>query len=138
MTKLRIKKLNAKKRQAVEANEMISAQIADHYNEFQNIEQSIYATDILHPEYWCVGDYILEYIVLGRASNIMEAINLFEHECQVNIQLQQNLQMIQATEKIHSQLVVNGLISIANTAAIVGSVNSASSRITSAVNSLKY
>lgn len=68
----------------------------------------------------------------------MVAINLFEPECQVNIQLQQNLQIIQASEKIHNQLVVNGVLSVMNIAAIVGSVNSAATRVSSAVNNLRY
>lgn len=137
-SKRKIKKLKEMKILAKQANEEVSSQINYYCGELQKVEQLIYNLDIIHMNYWYAGDYILEYIILGRASNIMEAINLFEHECQVNMQLQQNLQLIQASEKIHNQLIINGLISVANASAIVGSVNSAASRVSSSINSLRY
>lgn len=137
-TKHRKKEFSILKQQAIDANAQLSQNIATQQESIANIENELFSYDLIHTNYWYAGDIILNYIILGRAATVMDAINLFEHECQVNIQLQQNLQIIQASEKIHNQLVVNGVLSVMNTAAVVGSVNSAATRVSSAVNNLRY
>ena len=79
---------------AVEANTEIKKKAQVHCNMVDNIEAQLASLNILHPVYWNAGDVILNYIILNRATNITEAINLYEHERQVNQQLMQNQIMI--------------------------------------------
>lgn len=103
--RIRKKKKTARlKELAVEANTEIKKKAQMHCNMVDNIEAQLASLNILHPVYWNAGDVILNYIILNRATNITEAINLYEHERQVNQQLMQNQMMIDGLQNMQREL----------------------------------
>lgn len=103
--RIRKKKKTARlKELAVEANTEIKKKAQVHCNMVDNIEAQLASLNILHPVYWNAGDVILNYIILNRATNITEAINLYEHERQVNQQLMQNQMMIDGLQNMQREL----------------------------------
>lgn len=87
------------KKQAIAANQELMKNIDAYRGEVVKIEKELLSYNLLHRDYWYAGDVILNYIIVGRAATIMDAINLFELERQVDKQMQQNLIMMQQLEK---------------------------------------
>lgn len=83
--------------------------------EINDCTKELESYDIISPYYYCVADAILNYIVIGRADNVKDAINLFEYEQRQDAQFRMQMQQLQ---KINSNLQRNGLINAAGFATL--------------------
>lgn len=87
--------------------------------DINNYTKQLVSYDVISPYYYCVADVILNYIVIGRADTVKEAINLFEYEQRQDAQFRIQMQQLQ---QINSTMQKNGLINAMGFATL-GAIN---------------
>lgn len=93
-----------------------SKRVEDDINSYTKQLESY---DMISPYYYCVADVILNYIVIGRADTVKEAINLFEFEQRQDAQFRMQMQQLQ---QINNTMQKNGLINAMGFATL-GAIN---------------